>query len=115
VSADIILLPATEGPLKGVSFVVKRPPDCLPHRWTIAVIGLRRFIAEGWGDQALALGWTPIELFRLPELWSQIWLCGTAWLIGEAHVVAVIEAGISIEMPSGTRLKFRRAGQEHLP
>jgi hypothetical protein len=112
-SAEIVLLSATERPLKGVGFTARRPPDCLPHRWTIAVIGFRRFIAEGWADQALALGWTPVELFRLPELWSQIWLCGAAWLIGEAHVVAVSEVAITIETPSGTRLMFRRVGQEH--
>jgi hypothetical protein len=114
-SAEMILMPATEGPLRGVGFTASRPPDCLPHRWTIAVMGFRRFIAEGWADQALALGWTPTELFRLPGLWSQIWLCGAAWLIGEAHVVAVTEAAITIEKPSSSQLKFRRAGKEHLP
>ena len=28
------------------------PPDCLPRRWAEARDGLRRFVSDGWGDQA---------------------------------------------------------------
>lgn len=90
------------------------PPDCLPQRWVTAQDGLRRFIADGWGDQAALLGWSADELYRVPSLWRQINFIGAALLIADRRVVAVTEASIVIETPSGSRLKFRRIGREHL-
>ena len=46
------------------------PPDCLPRRWTKAQDGLRRFVADGYGDQAALLGWTNDELYRVPPVWA---------------------------------------------
>jgi hypothetical protein len=37
------------------------PPDCLPRRWTEAQDGLRRFVNDGYGDQATLLCWTVDE------------------------------------------------------
>ena len=34
------------------------PPDCSEQRWVVARRGLKRFLDEGWGDQATLLGWT---------------------------------------------------------
>jgi hypothetical protein len=93
---------------------VRREYGIRVSRWDIALIGLRRFLAQGWGDQAALLGWTKEELYRVPGLWSQVWLTGAGLLIGEAKVVAVTEASIAIETPSGSTLKFRRIGKEHI-
>jgi hypothetical protein len=83
-------------------------------RWEIATGGLRRFLAEGWADQAALLGWTKEELYRVPALWSQIWLTGAALLIGDRKVIAVTADNIVIETRAGSTLKFRRIGREHL-
>ena len=90
------------------------PPDCLPQRWVTALDGLRRFVADGWGDQAALLGWSPAELYGVPRVWRRIDLCGAALLVGDARVMAVTEASIAIETLSGSQLKFRRIGREHL-
>ena len=90
------------------------PLDCLPRRWTEAQDGLRRFVKDGYGDQATLLGWTVDELYRVPPVWARIDLAGAALLIGDRRVIAVTESSISIEALSGSRLKFRRIGREHL-
>ena len=64
------------------------PIDCLPHRWVAAQEGLKRFIADGWGDQAALLGWTADELYRIPPLWSRVDLTtGAALLVGERRMI----------------------------
>jgi hypothetical protein len=90
------------------------PPDCLPQRWVTAQEGLHRFVADGWGDQASLLGWTADELYHVPPLWSRVDLTGLARLIADRRVIAVTEASIAIETPTGSQLKFRRIGREHL-
>jgi hypothetical protein len=90
------------------------PPDCRSDRWATAFKGSERFVADGWASKATALGWTFEELFRVPSLWSQIYLTGAALLIGDKKVIAVTEASIAVETQSGSRLKFRRIGREHL-
>jgi hypothetical protein len=92
-----------------------RPPaDCGESHWKPARRGLERFIAEGWGDRAVLLGWTAEELYHLPPLWSRIDLTGAAWLVGFRRVTAVTTDNIVIESRSGSQLKFRRIGREHL-
>jgi hypothetical protein len=90
------------------------PDDCPPRRWAEAQDGLQRFIRDGWGDQAALLGWTAEELYRAPPLWARVDLTGAALMIGDRRVVAVTGTSIAIETLSGSRLKFRRIGREHL-
>ena len=90
------------------------PPDCLPRRWAEAQDGLRRFVNDGWGDQATLLGWTGDELYRAPPFWARVDLAGAALLIADRRVIAVTEASIAIQTPTGGQLKFRRIGREHL-
>jgi hypothetical protein len=93
---------------------VRREYGIRVSRWDIARDGLRRFLVEGWADQACLMGWTKEELYRVPALWPQVHLTGAALLIGEAKVMAVTEASIAIETSAGSTLKFRRIGREHV-
>jgi hypothetical protein len=111
-SALFLILSARE--LATATFTAEQPEDCSEVRWAEAMRGARRFVDEGWSDKAALLGWTAIELFRLPPLWSRVDLAGAALLIGERRVIAVTEASIVIETPSGAQLKFRRLGREHV-
>jgi hypothetical protein len=114
VPPDVITLLIEAREAAEAGLVAKRPADCPDSQWEPARRGLERFIAEGWGDQAALLGWTSEELYRLPRLWSRIDLTGAAWLVGFRRVTAMTAENIVIESRSGSRLKFRRIGREHL-
>jgi hypothetical protein len=102
------------------------PPDCEDRRgppgeygirrpaWDIALDGLKRFIGQGWADQACLLGWTKEELYRVPFLWARVDLCGAGLLIGDRKVLAVTADHIVTETRAGSQLRFRRIGREHL-
>jgi hypothetical protein len=84
------------------------------NEWPIAMDGLNRFVLDGWGDQACLMGWSKRQLYARPWKWSQIHLTGAALLIGEQRVLAVTADNIVIKARSGSTLKFRRIGREHL-
>jgi hypothetical protein len=111
-SALLTILSAREAAIPALSGAP--PDDCSDTRWAAAMHGLRRFVDGGWSDKAALLGWTAVELYRLPPLWSRIDLTGAALLIGDRRVIAVTEDSIVIETPSGASLKFPRLGREHL-
>ena len=111
-SALLTILSAREAAMAALSGA--SPDDCSDTRWAAAMRGLRRFVDGGWSDKAALLGWTAVELYHLPPLWSRIDLTGAALLIGDRRVIAVTEDSIVIETPSGASLKFRRLGREHL-
>jgi hypothetical protein len=90
------------------------PSDCTEKRWATAQLGLQRFVNDGWADQAALLGWTIDELYRVPPVWARVDLTGAALMIGDRRVVAVTKSSIVIETLSGSQLKFRRIGREHL-
>jgi hypothetical protein len=90
------------------------PPGCREADWTEALRGLHRFIAEGWADQAALMGWTKEELYRVPPVWARVDLTGAALLITDRRVIAVTEDSIAIKARSGSTLRFRRIGREHL-
>ena len=74
----------------------------------VARRGLKRFLDEGWGDQATLLGWTVEELYAVPPVWARVDLCGAALLIADRKVVAVTEATITTVGVTGSHLKFYR-------
>jgi hypothetical protein len=86
----------------------RRPPDVGEAHWRTALIGLRRFVADGWLDEARRCGWTDAELLTVPELWSQIHLCGAALLIGDREVLDVTRDAIRIKTASGAIQAFYR-------
>jgi hypothetical protein len=69
-------------------------------------------VAEGWGDQAILLGWTIEELYSVPPLWRRVDLIGAALLIDDRRVAT--EFSIAVVTPQGSLLRFRRAGREHI-
>jgi hypothetical protein len=89
-------------------FEATRPADVSDARWQAALRGLQAFVAGGWGEKAERLGWTRDELFRVPELWSQIHLTGAALLIGDHEVVEVSPIEIWTRTASGAVQTFRR-------
>ena len=113
VKPDVLLVLAARGAAQAV-LSAPAPADCTDDRWREATRGLDRFVAEGWGDKAALLGWTPEELYRIPPLWSRIDLTGAALLIGYRRVTAVTADNIVIESRPGSQLRFRRIGREHL-
>ena len=96
------------------AFEAQSPSDCSEPRWAMAQYGLQHFVEDGWSDSAALMGWTPEELYRVPPVWSRVDLTAAALLIGDRKVIAVTEASIAIETRSGSHLKFRRIGREHI-
>ena len=92
-------------------------------RWERARAGALRF-AQQWADQALRLGWTAVELYGVPPLWSRIDLNGCRALIRRSagyrrhpgqhrHRDAVRRAAqISSSWPGASRLS---ASPSHYP
>jgi hypothetical protein len=85
-----------------------RPPDVSDGAWRTATVGLRAFLAAGYGDEALRLDWSRDELFAVPPVWSRVDLCGAALLIGDCAVTEVTPAEIQIKTASGAIQTFRR-------
>jgi C-5 cytosine-specific DNA methylase len=114
VKPDLLRILAGREAARAIINTAAPPPDCSEPCWEVARRGLRRFMKDGWGDQSALLGWTPEELYAVPVVWGRVDLCGAALLITDRRVVAITEGTIVIEGLSGSHLKFRRAGREHL-
>jgi Domain of unknown function (DUF927) len=89
-------------------------PDVIDAHWETAVRGLRAFIASGHGAEAERLGWPKSELYRVPKLWSRIWLCGAGLLIGDATVTGITATEIKIRTVGGGDQTFRRKPEPDL-
>jgi hypothetical protein len=99
----------------GLALAAPAPPDAYETGWRLAQAGLKRFLTEGWGDRCIALGWTSDELFAVPKLWRQIHLTGAGLLLADKKVVAATSESIVAEsLITGSRLRFRRRGFEHV-
>jgi hypothetical protein len=85
-----------------------RPDDVNDAQWDVAMRGLRTFLATGGTDEALRLGWTNEELFRVPLLWARVDMCGVALLIGDRGVIGITPDAIQIRTPSGAVQTFGR-------
>jgi hypothetical protein len=91
-----------------------RPHDVNDAGWDVAMRGLRTFLATGGADEALRLGWTKGELFRVPPVWARVDLCGVGLLIGDREVVEVTPAEIRIKTASGATPAFYRRPEPDL-
>jgi hypothetical protein len=77
------------------------PADLQPARWEGIRTGALRF-AERWASQALALGWASEELFGLHEPFANYSRQGGAWFIGDATIVGVTTAAITVRTKGGS-------------
>jgi hypothetical protein len=100
-------LPGGSSPIL-VAAARARPSDVNDANWATAMRGLSAFLRDGHGAEAERLGWPPDELYRVPELWSQIHLTGCALLIGDREVIDITADKIEIKTASGATLAFRR-------
>jgi hypothetical protein len=92
------------------ALAAERPSGARAAEWADALRGLKKFLADGWGDQAMLLGWAPAQLFAVPPVWARIDLTGVALLVGRWRVVDVDAAAITIKPPwSDSQLKFQRS------
>jgi hypothetical protein len=93
------------------------PKHVPADRWQQAVQDGRRFLAK-WGAQAVALGWTPRDLFGLHKSpdqphpsyrrLSRYDETGLIWLLQGRPVVALTAATAAIENPTGAITVYRR-------
>jgi hypothetical protein len=134
--ADIVALLRAEKP--GIMHVLEMreaakaalaadpPPDCEDRfgppgdygirqpLWDIVLSGLHRFIGQGWADQCALLGWTKDELYRVPPLWARVDLTGAGLMIGDRKVLAVTADHIVTTTQTGSTLRYRKIGREHI-
>jgi hypothetical protein len=92
----------------------QRPQDVADDRWRTVMDGLEVFLFSGQGDEALRLGWAHEELFRVPELWSQIHLYGVGLLVGDREVTSIEANRIQIKTSSGATQSFYRKPEPDL-
>jgi hypothetical protein len=95
----------------------RRPEYIEPERWQQCLIDAQRFLA-GWGDKALALGWTADELFGLHEpparphpsysRLSRYDATGLLWLLQGRRVVALSADTAAIEYGNGNIVTYRK-------
>jgi hypothetical protein len=64
-----------------------RPYGASRAEWANAQRGLKQFLADGWADQAMLLGWTAGELFHVPEpeRWARVDRCGAGLMLWRTY------------------------------
>jgi hypothetical protein len=87
------------------------------ERWQQCLIDAQRFVAA-WGDKALALGWSDVDLFGLHDppakrhpsysRLSRLDCMGLIWILGRRRVVALSANSAGIENPTGTVTIYRK-------
>lgn len=83
-----------------------RPAPCELRAWRQMVKDARGLVEAGWGDKALALGWSEVDLFGIAK--DQDGSLGlAAWLQG--HVItAMSDTWAVVRLPGDCRRYFNR-------
>ena len=92
-----------------------RPPcDTPPKRWLQFIDDCGRFLDNGWGPRAEALGWGPLDLFGCDRErpFARIDRAGLLWLINGSKLVALTAETAIIETSTGHRQTFQRRPRE---
>jgi hypothetical protein len=93
------------------------PPCDIPHtRWATFIDDSGRFLASGWVDRAVALGWTALDLFGCDRIkpFARIDRMGLLWLLHGRDLLALSADAAAISTPAGGSLTFRKISH-HLP
>ena len=95
----------------------KCPPYIDPARWQQCLVDAQAFL-DRWGEQALTLGWTTVDLFGLHEPPTQPHpsynrlarydATGLLWLLQGCAVVALTEATAVVRGATGGVMTYRR-------
>jgi hypothetical protein len=99
------------------ALTARSPKHVHAAQWQQAVQDGRRFLVK-WGEQAVALGWRPRDLFGLHKppdqphpsyrRLSRYDETGLIWLLQGRQVVALTDATAAIENPTGAITVYRR-------
>lgn len=80
--------------------------------WQAVVMDALRLAADGWASRALALGWTPIDLFGTGREDSHDYSGLAVWL--EGRTLLLLEADVAVaRTQAGRRAYFHRGGLQH--
>jgi hypothetical protein len=93
------------------------PPCDIPHtQWATFIDDSGRFLASGWVDRAVALGWTALDLFGCDRIkpYARIDRMGLLWLLHGQDLLALSADAAAISTPAGGSLTFRKISH-HLP
>jgi|SRR6185437_4680802 len=88
-----------------------RPPgDVPPKRWRRFIDDCGRFLDDGWAIRAVALGWSPLDLFGCDRTrpFARVDRAGLLWLLNGNRLVALSPSTAVIATPSGSRLTYHR-------
>jgi hypothetical protein len=91
------------------------PPSEIPaRRWVQFIDDCGRFLDNGWGSRAEALGWGPFDLFGCDRdrPFARIDRAGLLWLINGSKLVALTTETATIETSTGHRQTFQRRPTE---
>ena len=84
------------------------------RRWVQFIDDCGRFLDNGWGSRAEALGWGPFDLFGCDgdRPFARIDRAGLLWLINGSKLVALTTEIATIETSAGHRQTFQRRPTE---
>jgi hypothetical protein len=83
------------------------PDGTTPGRFERLRQAALRFAVE-YAPEAVQLGWSLDELFAIAEPFARVDLQGAAWFIGDATVVEVTAAAITLRRSSGSTTRIYR-------
>jgi hypothetical protein len=90
------------------------PGEVSARRWVQFIDDCGRFLDNGWGSRAEALGWEPFDLFGCDRdrPFARIGRAGLLWLINGGKLVALTTETAKIETSAGHRQTFQRRPTE---
>jgi hypothetical protein len=86
------------------------PADVPPHRWSLFIDDCSLFLSGPWANNAVKLGWRPLDLFGCDRLrpYARIDRAGLLWLLHGRKLVALARNTAVIETSIGARQTFYR-------
>jgi hypothetical protein len=92
-----------------------RPPGDVPlGRWRAFLDDAGRFLDSGWCDRALALGWTPLQLFgcNRHRPYARVDQAGLIWILNGRALAALTSELAVIDASPSVRQTIRRRPAE---